>query len=192
MIIEARFFSAQANLGYQFYDGTGALIGTRVTTGITSTPETGAYIADAEIPDAAVGVYWNDTVTLAESSESLIISRAFAGATVDDPVVAPEPPAGTGLCTVYVYTESLIGVQRAGISISFSLFGVPAKSGRVLDTTPVTMTTDANGYASITLQRTDAMTPTGRSYRVNCPVLGLSKAVMTLADSTFNLAGLIT
>jgi len=71
MIITARFGAAQANLGYQFLDDSGTLLGSRVTSGINTTPETGTYIATATLPADAVAVYWNDTVTLATAFEDL-------------------------------------------------------------------------------------------------------------------------
>jgi len=197
MILQVRFGSAQAHLGYQFYDAAGALLGSRVTTGIVAAPETGTYLADATLPATAVGVYWNDTTTLATATEDLLVSAAFADATVDAPVVAPGPPSDAALCTVFVYTENLIDEKRAGLVISFQLSGSPSKSGstelghRVLETAAQTMTTDANGFASIALQRTDAITPTGRTYKVSCQELGLLNYELALTASTYNLATLI-
>lgn len=71
MIIQATFGATQANLGYTFYGDDGLAIGSRITAGIVAGLETGSYIADATVPAGAVGVYWNDTVTLATATEDL-------------------------------------------------------------------------------------------------------------------------
>lgn len=71
MIIQAYFGSAQTGLGYQFFDQNGTLIGARITAGISSLPEVGAYIADAIVPESGVGVFWDSNETPTGASEDL-------------------------------------------------------------------------------------------------------------------------
>ncbi|MCE5310438.1 MAG: carboxypeptidase-like regulatory domain-containing protein [Acidobacteriales bacterium] len=107
MILTARFGAAQAALGYQFYDSAGALIGSRITAGIVSLPETGSYHANATLPAGAVGVYWNDTATLATAIEDL---RDAIG-------IANDPGSGAYAITVTV-TDGTHPLEGARVRIT--------------------------------------------------------------------------
>jgi hypothetical protein len=246
MIIQARFGSTQTGLGYQFFDSAGALLGSRVTSGISALPETGSYVATATVPAGAVGVYWSSATS--EASEDLrealgiaalpadtaiaaavrtnlatelgridvavstrnatappsaadiadavvdenlatgtpgtqTLRGIFAPATVEAPVVAPAPPSDGSLSTVYIYTETITNQKTAGIALKFTLASPPSKSERVLETAEQTATTDADGFASITLQRNVA-------YLVDCAALGLRKP-FTPTAATYNLLTLV-
>ena len=109
MIITARFGAAQANLGYQFYDASGALLSSRVTAGIISLPETGSYQADATVPAGAVGVYWNDSVTLATALEDLRDAIAIEGIT----------PTGSGAYSITIkVTDGIDPLEGANVRVS--------------------------------------------------------------------------
>jgi len=101
MIIQVRFGASQTGLGYQFYDSSAALLGSRVTSGITALPETGSYIATATVPGTAVGVYWNSTVSGATALEDLreaLASAPTAAAIADavwDEALAGHATAGS-------------------------------------------------------------------------------------------------
>lgn len=58
MNIDCNMHEDVTGIGYQFYSRT-AMLGTRVTTGITS-PATGIYTATATPPNGTVGIKWND------------------------------------------------------------------------------------------------------------------------------------
>ena len=106
-------------------------------------------------------------------------------------VVIPDPAEDASLCTVYLYTETLTNAKTAGIVVTFQLSAINAKSERVLALSPVTMTTNAEGYAQITLQRTDLLVPQNLRYRVDAPALGIYGKTLTLESATYDLAGLI-
>ena len=129
--------------------------------------------------------------TYAAGTAGALFGKLDVGADDLPVTVVPAPPADASMCTVYCYTESLIGLKRQGITITFKLSGKPGKSDRVLETAPVTATSDANGLISINLQRTDQLTPAGMHYIVKSKELGLDDVAMTLAAATFDLGGLI-
>jgi len=106
-------------------------------------------------------------------------------------VVIPDPSTDETLCVVYINTEAISGTKQAGVAVTFALSGSPSKASRALEVAPATMTTDAEGVASISLQRTDAITPAGRYYLVNSPALGLHNRRLDLAADIFDLATLI-
>jgi hypothetical protein len=111
----------------------------------------------------------------------------------DEPVIViPDPAADNSLCTVYGYTEDLTGTVVEGATITFELSAGASKSNKLLTTTAATATTDVDGFFSLTLQRTDLLTPTGRTYYVTAPTLGLHRVPMTLTADTVDLASLIT
>jgi hypothetical protein len=92
LTIQVLFGAAQTGVGYRFFDSTGALLGSRVTSGITSLPETGGYIATATLPSGAVGVFWDSTETPAGASEDL--REAIAAATIQGQTdLIPADPA---------------------------------------------------------------------------------------------------
>jgi len=86
MIIQAYFRATQTGLGYQFYDDGGTLLGSKVTAGIDSGPETGSYVADATVEIGAVGVVWTSTETPEGISEDL--REALAVETLEARVTA--------------------------------------------------------------------------------------------------------
>lgn len=87
MIIQARFGTAQTGVGYQFYDSTGALLGSRVTADISELPETGAYVADATVPAGTAGVYWDtDEEEASEDLRDALVMDSI-GTTVADAVL---------------------------------------------------------------------------------------------------------
>jgi hypothetical protein len=195
-VYQARFGATQSNLGVQFFGSTGTLLASRITAGITSLPETGSYVVTLTPPTGAAGIYWNDTVTLATAIEDLRDVNTIERLNLlpdDAPVVIiPDPSDDSSLCVVYCYTESLANAVRAGVVIRISLSGNPSKSNKVLESDSATMTTDANGFASVAIQRTDTMTPAGRYYLVNCADLGFVNKRMELAATTYDLASLIS
>jgi hypothetical protein len=206
MIIQARFGAAQTGLGYQFYDAAGDLLGSRVTAGITALPEVGSYIATATVPADAVGVFWDSSTS--EATEDLrealaspdvptasdiadeVETRADQILLVDlytpaagPELVIPAPATDESLTVCYCYTENITNTARAGIVLNFKLVSVPAKSERLLEVAPATATTDANGYAQVTLQ-------SGLRYRVTSRELGMDKT-FTPTGETFDLLTLI-
>jgi hypothetical protein len=210
MIIQSRFGAAQTGLGYQFYDAAGALLGARVTAGITALPEAGSYIADATVPADAVGVFWDSSTSeatedlrealaspdvptaseIADEVETRADQILLAALYVPDEapaMVIPAPDSDGSMSVVYIYTEDILGGKRAGIVISLSLVKTPAKSERVLETAAKTMTTDADGFGEITVQR-------DQRYQVTCKDLGWSgdkRPIIEPTGETFNLLTII-
>jgi hypothetical protein len=253
MNFQARFGAAQTDVGYQFYDSTGALLGNRTTTGISASPEAGTYCApNVTPPVGAVGIFW-DTDEGAEASELLAVYNGPSAEAIADAVVSensdeltaiqsavdaanlaiaalpvpddysdelaaiqsavdaanttladaetillaspytpaeqpvliiPVPDPNAELSVVYVFTENIINVPRAGIVLKFRLLARTARSERILETAPVSSPpTDANGYTQITLQR-------NQEYRVHCKALGLVKT-FTPTTETFDLLTII-
>lgn len=152
---------------------------------IASTLALDAIPTAAAIADAVL----DEDVSTGDTSDTTL-RGIFAEATSETPVVAPAPPSDASLCTVYVYTETIANAKTSGLKIRFRLHERPAKSERVLEIAPKEMTTDADGFASMALQRTDALTPTGSYYVVTCAELGLNHSLYLAAD-TYNLADLI-
>jgi len=107
--------------------------------------------------------------------------------------VIPDPDADVSLCTVYLNAEDITNTLSESLVVNFTLIGGPAKSERVLDVqTVASMTTNASGYASVSLQRNDLLTPSTTYYKVTCRALGLHNVRMTLEAATYNLADLIS
>lgn len=98
-------------------------------------------------------------------------------------LIIPAPDSDESLTVVFCHTENIVNVARAGIVLTFKLFAVPAKSERLLEVAPATATTDATGYAQVTLQ-------SGLRYRVTSRELGLEKT-FTPTGATFDLLTLI-
>lgn len=221
MIIQARFSAAQTGIGYQFYSATGALLGARVTAGISALPETGSYIADATVPSGAAGVYWltNESAATEDLREAL---ASGTGGSSGDPLVAtvpgayavgtagyalgrlnisppeapviviPNPADDDTLCVVYVDGETFAGAAAAGLQVRFTPQAGPSKTGHLLSHADVVMTLDSAGHGEITLHRNDLIDPDGSFYLVSCPELKLEAAPVTLTTTTYNLADLIT
>lgn len=98
-------------------------------------------------------------------------------------VSIPAPPADATMSTVYAYTENIINVASSGIALIFKATSSPVKSEKILEVASKTATTDADGLASIEIQR-------NIQYRVTCPVLGLNH-LFTPTTDTFDLITLI-
>ena len=82
--ITAKFLSSQTNVGFQFYDAAGALIGVRITAGISSGPSIAQYIATETIPADAIGVYWSgDAGEAFEDLRDTIASEKVKSAVYD-------------------------------------------------------------------------------------------------------------
>lgn len=95
MILQAFFGEDQTGLGYQFYDKDGTLLGTRVTTGIDSLPEAGAYAIEVTVPSDAAGIYWSSDTS--EASQAL--TPTTAAASILDPLDVATPGGSSGLLT---------------------------------------------------------------------------------------------
>lgn len=93
MILQAFFGEAQTGLGYQFYDKDGTLLGSRVTTGIDSLPEAGAYAIEVTVPSDAAGIYWSSDTS--EASQAL--TPTTAAASILDPLEVSTPSGSSGL-----------------------------------------------------------------------------------------------
>lgn len=76
MIITARLFTPQTNVGYRFYDIAGSLIASRITAGIVALPEPGSYQANSSPPANAVGVFWDCDAAGVTAQASLMTSAA--------------------------------------------------------------------------------------------------------------------
>ena len=76
------------------------------------------------------------------------------------------------------------GTVRANAEVTFTLSKWPAHNAAGLVAESVTFYTDATGFFSAILDRTDEMLPTGRTYLVNSPVFGLKNKVLVLDDDT--------
>jgi hypothetical protein len=113
---------------------------------------------------------------------------ATASQTYSMSAIAIAAPADPEMCRVYAYMAELDGTTNRAPSVTFTLQG-PTKTTKVLEITKISATF-VSGYLEVDLQRTDAMTPSGRTYQVRCDALGLNTS-MSLAASTFNLADLI-
>jgi hypothetical protein len=145
--------------------------------------------------DSLAGLSAGGVTTLDGADQ--ILALELVPTTVVPVVVIPAPAADETLCTVYIYTEGIDNTTRAGIVIKFTLQSTSAsggsKSERVLEiAAEKTMTTDADGYASIELQRTDLLSPALSTYLVNCVALGLEDVSLTTGAATVNLGDIIT
>jgi hypothetical protein len=131
----------------------------------------------------AAGGLTVETVAALEAAAQIFLASPYEPDAA--PVlIIPAPEEDESLTVVYAYTESITNVARAGIDITFQLDTKPAKSERVLEVAPKTMTTNAQGYAQITLQR-------GLTYLVSSKDLGLNKLPITPGGETFDLLTLI-
>jgi hypothetical protein len=136
----------------------------------------------AEIIGAAGGLT-SETVAALEAAEQILLASPYEPG--EAPViVVPAPQEDESLAVVYIYTESITNVRRAGVEVTLALVDTPAKSERVLEIAAKTMTTNAEGFAQMTVQR-------GKRYRVDAKDLGLLGVVFTPDGETFNLADLI-
>ena len=112
--------------------------------------------------------------------EPLVMVQTVSITTPDDP----------DLCRVYGFTKDLMGVVKVGVQVSFRLSRHPAQSGVLLDNTPITVTSDSNGYFEADLIRSDVMTP-NRTYVVKSTDLGLRDVEISLTSATLDLSTII-
>lgn len=136
------------------------------------------------IPDiiGAAGGLTVETVAALEAANQILLAAPYVP-DESPALIIPAPDGDESLSVLYIYTESITNDKRAGIEIVVKLLTTPAKSERVLEIAPKTMTTDANGYAQLTVQR-------GLRYRVTSRDLGLNTITEPTAD-TLNLLTLI-
>lgn len=200
MIIQAFFGEAQTGLGFQFYNESGTLLGSRTTTGISSLPEVGAYVASATPPTGAVGVFWSSDSTEAsedlrdslvlDSTDQLLLTSLYIPQ--EGPaIIVPAPADDVDLCRVYVNVMDLEGEAAEGVAIVIELATGATKTEKSIERERVSMITDSDGHAEIDLVRTDVMVPSGQTYLVTCAALGLDKKVMTLEADLYDLSDLI-
>jgi hypothetical protein len=187
MIFQARFGAAQTGLGYQFYDATGDLLGTRSSDGITGLPEAGGYIVSATPPAGAAGIFWDSAA--AEASEA--ISAEVAGLSVEtvaalaaaeqillvSPYVPDDAPAlilpvaadDANDGVMFLDTQQWNNVILAGVRFVVTPLGsgpFRTEAGRVIDLAPREYFTDVLGRLTITAERSDLLTPATLRYRI--------------------------
>jgi hypothetical protein len=141
-----------------------------------------AAIPSIEAIIGAAGGLTSETVALLEAAEQILLAAPYVPDAAPA-LIIPAPAGDESLTVVYAHTENIANAKRAGIVLSFQLQGSPAKSERILEAAAVTATTDADGYAQITLQ-------SGLPYRVTCRPLALNH-VFTPTGETFDLLTLI-
>lgn len=136
------------------------------------------------IPDiiGAAGGLTVETVAALEAADQILLAAPYVP-DESPALIIPSPDSDESLTVVYAYTENIINAKRAGIVLTFQLVTSPAKSERILEVAAQSATTDANGYAQITLQ-------SNLRYRVTCRELGLSKT-FTPTGETLNLLTLL-
>ena len=100
------------------------------------------------------------------------------------PLIPIPGPTEAGKCGVYLYSQLLDGTVRDNIEVTFTLSAWPTHGATGLVAESVTFYTDATGFFSGILDRTDDMLPTGRTYIVNSPGFGLKNKVLILDDTT--------
>lgn len=140
-----------------------------------------ALPTEAEILAAAGGISVETAAALQAADQILLV--ALHTPSESPALVVPSPAADSSLTVVFAYTENIIQLKRAGIVFAFQLIAPPAKSARLLEVAAQTATTDADGFASISLIR-------GLRYRVSCPALALDQPFTPTAE-TFNLLTLL-
>lgn len=123
-----------------------------------------------------------ETIGLLDAADQILLVELHTP-TESPSLVIPAPETDESLTVVYAYTENIINAKRAGLVLTFKLVTVPAKSERLLEVAAATATTDADGYAQISLQ-------SDLRYRVTCRELGLEK-IFTPTGETFDLLTLI-
>lgn len=136
-----------------------------------------AFPSVAEIIGAA-GALAPETVAALEAAEQILLTAPYVAAETPARII-PAPATDEALTVVYAHTENIVSEVRAGIVMSFRLAEVPAATERLLEVAAHTATTDATGYAAITLV-------SGMLYRVTCRELGLDRT-FTPTGPTFNL-----
>ena len=141
-----------------------------------------AAIPSIEAIIGAAGGLTSETVALLEAAEQILLAAPYVPDAAPA-LIIPAPAGDESLTVVYAHTENIANAKRAGIVLTFQLQGSPAKSERILEAAAVTATTDADGYAQITLQ-------SGLPYRVTCRPLGLNH-LFTPNGETFDLLTLI-
>lgn len=109
--------------------------------------------------------------------------------------IAIDPPASADLCRVYGFAYDLNGDPVAGRVLTFELVSAKAVSsnGVVLDMTPTTATTDADGYFEVDLIKDSALEPEDgdtAKWRVHCQPLRLDHG-LSLTGSTLDITDML-
>jgi len=108
-------------------------------------------------------------------------------------VVIPDPSSDAGQCVLFIDTRSFNGTIDPGVQIRVTPIGGPARTagGRVVGLEERLMTTDADGRATMTVERTDLVIPAGSiTYQITAATFKLNATIAPVTD-TFNLAELI-
>jgi hypothetical protein len=112
----------------------------------------------------------------------------------DAPVIIITDPAGdVNDCVVWLDTQEIDNTKTAGVVIKVRLSG-PAQTASGVAVgygNERTAVTGEDGRATITLERTDRLTPATRTYRIVCEKYGIYGQEVALAADTFNLATLV-
>lgn len=137
--------------------------------------------------------------TYADGTAGAALGKLNTAAPLGPAVVVPGIPAELGLCRVYAYLETVDNLPAANVEIEFILMspGTTA-SERLIAGRTVTARTDAQGRLTgngsdpfVELQRNDLLTPSGTTYLVRCPELGVAGKTVTLADGVADLRALL-
>lgn len=152
MIFQSRFGAAQTALGYQFYDATGALLGSRVTAGISALPETGSYVATATPPANTVGIYWNDTVSGSKASEDLREALSSPDVPTESEIAAAvRTNLNTELARIDVTFSSVGGLSEETIAALDGADQIFLAAPYVPDESPVLVIPAPDGDESLTV-----------------------------------------
>lgn len=107
-------------------------------------------------------------------------------------IVIPDPADDSNDCVAYLDTQEIDNEVTAGVVVKFRLSGAgKTSSGLVLGYQNTREAiTDATGRATITLERTDSMIPSGLMYHITCGRYGIDASIPLEAEN-LNLATLI-
>ncbi len=144
-----------------------------------------AAIADAVCDEILSG--HATTGTVGEALARLLLTPPDAPV-----IILPDPAEDANDCVVYLDTQEIDNTKTAGVIVTFRLSGPAQTASGVAVGFGNTRqaVTDAEGRATLTLERTDTLTPADRTYWVTCEKYGIA-ARTALAAETFNLATLI-
>ena len=198
MVIQARFGSAQTGLGYQFYSAAGTLLGSRITAGIVSLPETGSYAANATVPADAVGVFWNSSTSEAtedlrtaaklDAADQILLVSPYVPA--ENPAsIVPAPPDDLNDGNIYLDSQDFDNTIVAGVKVEITPVGVGpfvTSAGRFISKEKKTYLTDSTGRMLASMERTDRLSPATLKYKVVCTRYGISK-LTTLTSANLNI-----
>lgn len=109
-------------------------------------------------------------------------------------IVIPDPSEDPGQCVLYVSTRDIDGVAVPGVRIRVQPRGGPATTagGQLVGMVGRDMVTDADGFATMIVERPDLLTPANVvTYEITGARYSLSETIAPNA-ATFNLASLIS